>query len=74
VTSAGTEFAMLMGGAVLTETIFSWPGLGTYIVQAVNARDYPAIQGAIIFVALMVAIVNLIVDLLYAYIDPRIRY
>lgn len=74
ITSAGTEFAMLMGGAVLTETIFYWPGLGTYIVQAVNARDYPAIQGAILFVALMVAIVNLIVDLLYAYIDPRIRY
>lgn len=74
ITSAGTEFALLMGGAVLTETIFSWPGLGTYIVQAVNARDYPAIQGAVIFVALIVAIVNLIVDLVYAYIDPRIKY
>jgi peptide/nickel transport system permease protein len=73
-TSAGTEFAMLMGGAVLTETIFYWPGLGTYIVQAVNARDYPAIQGAVIFVAFVVAIVNLIVDVLYAYIDPRIHY
>lgn len=74
ITSAGTEFALLMGGAVLTETIFSWPGLGTYIVQAVNARDYPAIQGAVIFVAFVVAIVNLIVDLIYAYIDPRIKY
>jgi len=73
-TSAGTEFAMLMGGAVLTETIFSWPGLGTYIVQAVNARDYPAIQGAVIFVAFIVALVNLFVDILYAYIDPRIHY
>lgn len=73
-TSAGTEFAMLMGGAVLTETIFYWPGLGTYIVQAVNARDYPAIQGAVIFVAFVVAVVNLIVDVLYAYIDPRIHY
>ncbi|MFU2157768.1 MULTISPECIES: ABC transporter permease [Caldisericum] len=73
-TSAGTEFAMLMGGAVLTETIFYWPGLGTYIVQAVNARDYPAIQGAVIFVAFVVAVVNLIIDVLYAYIDPRIHY
>ncbi|MGB9793843.1 ABC transporter permease [Caldisericum exile] len=73
-TSAGTEFAMLMGGAVLTETIFYWPGLGTYIVQAVNARDYPAIQGAVIFVAFVVAVVNLIIDVLYAYVDPRIHY
>jgi len=74
ITASGTEFAMLMGGAVLTETIFSWPGLGTYIVQAVSARDYPAVQGAVIFVASMVALVNLIVDIFYSYVDPRIRY
>ncbi len=73
-TAAGTEFAGLMGGAVLTETIFSWPGLGTYIVQAVSARDYPAVQGAVIFVALIVALVSLIVDIFYSYVDPRIRY
>jgi len=73
-TASGTEFAMLMGGAVLTETIFSWPGLGTYVVQAVSARDYPAVQGAVIFIALVVALVNLLVDILYAYIDPRIHY
>lgn len=73
-TASGTEFAMLMGGAILTETIFSWPGIGTYVVQAVQARDYPAVQGSIIFIALIVALVNLIVDLLYAYIDPRIHY
>ena len=74
VTASGSEFAMLMGGAILTETIFSWPGLGTYIVQAVNARDYPAIQGAVIFIAFIIAGVNLLIDILYAYIDPKIRY
>jgi peptide/nickel transport system permease protein len=73
-TASGTEFAGLMGGAVLTETIFSWPGLGTYIVQAVSARDYPAVQGAVIFVALVIALINLIVDIFYSYVDPRIRY
>ncbi len=73
-TAAGTEFALLMGGAILTETVFSWPGIGTYIVQAVNARDYPAVQGSVIFVALLIAIVNLIVDIAYAYVDPRIHY
>lgn len=74
ITASGTEFAMLMGGAVLTETIFSWPGLGTYVVQAVSARDYPAVQGSVIAIALMVSVVNLMVDTLYAYLDPRIRY
>lgn len=74
ITASGTEFALLLGGAVLTETVFSWPGLGTYIVQAVNARDYPVVQGAVIFIALIIAVVNLIVDLLYAVIDPRIHY
>jgi peptide/nickel transport system permease protein len=73
-TASGTEFAMLMGGAVLTETIFSWPGLGTYVVQAVSARDYPAVQGAVIFIALVVTLVNLLVDIFYAFIDPRIHY
>jgi peptide/nickel transport system permease protein len=73
-TASGTEFALLMGGAILTETIFSWPGIGTYVVLAVQSRDYPAVQGSIIFIALVVALVNLIVDILYAYIDPRIHY
>ncbi len=73
-TASGTEFAGLMGGAVLTETIFAWPGLGTYIVQAVSARDYPAVQGSVIFVALVVALVNLLVDVIYSFVDPRIRY
>lgn len=73
-TAAGTEFALLMGGAILTETVFSWPGIGTYVIQAVNARDYPAVQGSVLFIAFLIALVNLIVDILYAYIDPRIKY
>jgi len=73
-TAAGTEFALLMGGAILTETVFSWPGIGRYVVLAVNARDYPAVQGSVIFIALLIALVNLTVDILYAYIDPRIHY
>lgn len=74
ITSIGTEFALLLGCAILTETVFAWPGLGRYIVGAVSSRDYPVVQGSIIFVAFLVALVNLIVDVLYAFIDPRIRY
>jgi peptide/nickel transport system permease protein len=73
-TASGTEFALLMGGAILTETIFSWPGIGTYVVLAVQSRDYPAVQGSVLFIALVVALINLIVDILYAYVDPRIHY
>jgi len=58
---------------VLTETTFSWPGLGRYIVERISFRDYTAIQGAIVVFGLFVAAVSLIVDILYAYLDPRIR-
>jgi ABC-type dipeptide/oligopeptide/nickel transport system permease component len=73
-TMMGLQFAMLLGGAILTETTFSWPGLGRYIVDRINFRDYTAIQGAVIFFGILVAIVNLVVDILYAYLDPRIRF
>lgn len=73
-TMMGLQFAMLLGGAILTETTFSWPGLGRYLVDRINFRDYTAIQGAVIFFGILVAIVNLIVDILYAYLDPRIRF
>ncbi len=73
-TMMGLQFAMLLGGAILTETTFSWPGLGRYIVERINFRDYTAIQGAVIFFGIIVAIVNLVVDILYAYLDPRIRF
>jgi ABC-type dipeptide/oligopeptide/nickel transport system permease component len=72
-TMMGLEFALLLGGAVLTETTFSWPGLGRYLVDRINFRDYTAIQGAVVVFGLFVSIVSLVVDLLYAYLDPRIR-
>jgi peptide/nickel transport system permease protein len=72
-TMMGLQFAMLLGGAVLTETTFSWPGLGRYLVDRINFRDYTAIQGAVVVFGVFVSIVSLAVDLLYAYLDPRIR-
>ncbi len=73
-TMMGLQFAMLLGGAILTETTFSWPGLGRYLVDRINFRDYTAIQGAVVLFGILVAIVNLVVDILYAYLDPRIRF
>ncbi len=72
-TMMGLQFAMLLGGAVLTETTFSWPGLGRYLVDRINFRDYTAIQGVVVVFGLFVAVVSLAIDLLYAYLDPRIR-
>jgi len=72
-TMMGLQFAVLLGGAILTETTFSWPGLGRYLVDRINFRDYTAIQGDIVFFGLLVALVSLVVDILYAYLDPRIR-
>jgi ABC-type dipeptide/oligopeptide/nickel transport system permease component len=72
-TMMGLQFAALLGGAVLTETTFSWPGLGRYLVDRINFRDYTAIQGAIVVFGIFVSLVSLVVDLLYAYLDPRIR-
>ncbi len=73
-TIMGLEFAGLLAGAILTETTFAWNGLGTYIVTAITDRDYIAIQGAVVFFGILVAVVSLVVDILYAYLDPRIRY
>ncbi len=72
-TMMGLQFAALLGGAILTETTFSWPGLGRYLVDRINFRDYTGIQGAVVLFGLMVALVSLVVDVLYAYLDPRIR-
>ena len=74
VTVIGLNFGLLLQGAILTETVFSWPGLGRYAVQAVYARDYPAIQGSVLFIAGTFVIVNLITDIIYAYVNPKIRY
>jgi len=73
-TVQGLLFAILLGGAVLTESVFNWNGFGTFIVQSITARDYPAIQGAVMFIALFVSIVNFLIDVTYALIDPRVKY
>lgn len=74
VTIVGLQFGQLLGGAILTETVFGWPGMGRLLVDSIFSRDYPMVQGLVIVFALMFAIVNLIVDLLYERIDPRVRY
>ena len=73
-TVIGLQTGLLLGGAILTETIFSWPGIGRYIYEAINYRDYPVIQSGILIIALLFVMINLVVDLLYAAIDPRIKY
>ena len=74
VTIMGLQLGFLLGGAILTETIFSWPGLGRLVVNRILARDYPAVQGSVIFIAAVFVLVNLIVDVSYGYLDPRIHY
>ncbi len=74
VTMMGLQMAILLGGAVLTETTFSWPGMGSYLLEKVEARDYTAVQGVVVFFSFMVGLISLVVDAIYALIDPRIRY
>lgn len=73
VTVIGLQFGGLLSGAVITETIFSWPGIGGLAVDAIRARDMPVIQGVVMVFAVMYALVNLVTDVLYAYLDPRLR-
>lgn len=74
ITVVGLQMGTLLSGAVLTESVFAWPGVGRLIVEGILARDYPLVQGAVLVVALSFVLVNLLVDVLYAAIDPRIRY
>jgi dipeptide transport system permease protein len=74
VTVIGLMVGTLLGGAVLTETIFSWPGIGKWLIDAISRRDYPVVQGGILIVASLVIGVNLLVDLTYGLINPRIRH
>lgn len=74
ITIGGLEFGSLMAGAVITETVFSWPGIGRLLVESILARDYPVVQGAVLVIALSFIMINLIVDMLYGLVDPRIRY
>ncbi|EHR69470.1 ABC-type dipeptide/oligopeptide/nickel transport system, permease component [Burkholderiales bacterium JOSHI_001] len=73
-TVMGLMVGTLLGGAVLTETLFSWPGLGKWLIDAIGRRDYPVVQGGILIVATLVIVVNLVVDLLYGLVNPRIRH
>jgi peptide/nickel transport system permease protein len=73
ITNLGISFANTFGGAIVTETVFSIPGIGSYMINAAKTRDVPIVMGVIIFVAIFVAIINLIVDLVYAFIDPRVK-
>lgn len=73
-TVVGLQTGLLLGGAILTETIFGWPGVGRYLYDAITYRDYPVIQSGILIIATIFVFINLIVDLLYAVIDPRIKY
>ncbi len=73
-TMMGLQFALLLGGAVLTETTFSWPGMGSYLVLRIKYRDFPAVQGTVVFFALIVIVISIIVDIINALVDPRVRY
>jgi peptide/nickel transport system permease protein len=72
-TIIGLQTGLLLSGAVLTETVFAWPGMGTWLVGAIRNRDFPVLQGGILFVALVFVLVNLVVDMAYALVNPRIR-
>jgi peptide/nickel transport system permease protein len=74
ITVIGLQFGSLLSGAFLTETVFGRPGIGRYVVAAIGARDYPAIQGTVMVVAVAFVLINLAVDLVYAFLDPRIHF
>jgi len=74
VTVMGLQFGILLGGAVLTETVFAWPGVGRLLVDSILRRDYPVVQATVLVLALSFVLINLIVDIIYAYLDPRITY
>ena len=74
ITFVGLQLGFLLGGAVIVETIFAWPGIGRLLVDSIYARDFALIQGCVLFIAVIFALANLAVDILYAYLDPRIRY
>ena len=74
ITVIGLQAGLLMGGAIITETIFSWPGIGLYVYNSIPSRDYASIQGVVLYGALLFVLINLLVDILYAILDPRVRY
>ncbi|MDN4493037.1 nickel ABC transporter permease [Ureibacillus aquaedulcis] len=73
VTMVGTSFAFMLGGSIIVESIFSWPGLGQYVIESINMRDYPVIQGYVVFAAILFVGIHMLVDFIYLLIDPRLR-
>ncbi len=74
ITLLGLQVGALLSGVVITETVFAWPGVGRLLVDSILRKDFPVVQACVVFVALSYILVNLVVDITYAYIDPRIRY
>jgi ABC-type dipeptide/oligopeptide/nickel transport system permease component len=74
VTVLGLQFGALLGGAVVVEAVFAWPGLGWLLIQGINSRDLPLVRAAVLVIATCFVLINLAVDVLYSYLDPRIRY
>jgi peptide/nickel transport system permease protein len=74
ITVLGLQLGALIGGAVITEAVFAWPGLGTLVINAINARDWPIIQGSLIVIGASFVVVNIVVDALYAYVNPQVVY
>jgi peptide/nickel transport system permease protein len=74
ITIVGLQFGALLSGAIITENVFSWPGIGTLLINAIEARDYPVVQGCVLFISLSYLLVNFFTDLLYGLVDPRIRF
>ena len=74
ITQIGVNFSIIMGGSVITETVYAFPGIGSYVINAVKAKDVPIVMGSILVVAVIVGLTNLVVDLLYAVVDPRVQY
>jgi peptide/nickel transport system permease protein len=72
-TLVGLQLGGLLGGAVITETVFAWPGIGSLLVEAIQARDYPLVQGCVLLISVLYVLINTLTDLVYARIDPRIR-
>ncbi|MEK5382365.1 nickel ABC transporter permease [Niallia sp. FSL W8-0635] len=73
ITVVGLQVGALLEGAILTEAVFAWPGIGRFMIDAINAKDFPVVQGSVVFIAFVFVFVNLLVDILYAYVDPRIK-
>ena len=74
ITLVGLQFGAMLSGTVIVETVFAWPGVGRYLISAINGRDFPVVQATVIFIATGFVLVNLLTDLTYALIDPRIRF